>query len=238
MDIYLDIETLPTDDPETIAVLRENAKAPANLVDPEKIARAREKNYMKAHRETALNGTYGRIAVIAWYIDESRAHSADESIDRESVDHIALLLAVEEHERIEEAELLRTFFARVDGVLKKTGTRRLPWFIGFNIGFDLRFIWRRAVIHGLRPPFTIPYNAAPWNNKYLDLIYHWCGAKEYIKQKELCRVLGINDDGDIDGSEVAHEWAMGNHQKVIDHCISDVVRLRELHNRMMLSIPV
>ncbi len=212
MNLFIDIETLRTEDQDTLDVLKTSAKAPANLKDPEKIAAAVEADYQKRVDRTGLDGTYGTICVIAWAVEDGPLTSSD--IGNRS-----------------EAACIENFFILVEDQMKSARGRQ-PWFIGFNVGFDLRFIWRRSIIHGIRPPFKIPYNAAPWNNKYTDLMFEWCGAKEFIKLKELCRVLGIDCDGDIDGADVHDEWKRSNHVAVIEHCRKDVDRVREIYGRI------
>jgi len=214
MKTYLDIETLPSEDEYTLVTLRENAKAPANFKDPEKIKAAKELDFDKAWRKTALNGTYGTIACICWAVEAGEIRTVEVSTERD------------EHNAIE------TFFTLLNEQLTRTSP---PWFIGHNVGFDLRFLWRRAVIHNIRPPFKLPYNAAAWGNKYSCTMFEWCGAKEFIKLKELCRVLGIDCDGDIDGSDVYDEWKSGNHEKVIAHCRADVTRVRQIYGRLLVA---
>ena len=94
IDLYVDIETLPTADEAVVASLRvaapniEPKGAPANLKDPAKIEEARAANVAKAAAEqieanekaikdsaeavakTALDGAYGRIAIIGWAKDD------------------------------------------------------------------------------------------------------------------------------------------------------------------------
>jgi len=215
MNFYLDIETLQCEDTDTLAHFHEIAKAPAHYVDPDKIAKAKEADAKKRWEKTGLDGTYGTICVICWAVE-------DADIQTVSVDTAG-----------SEYSLLSKFFdvARKELTAPMAPTRQ-PWFIGHNISLDLRFIWKRAVILGIKPPFKIPYNAAAWNNKYTCTMYEWAGAKDFIGLKELCRVLGIDCDGDIDGADVYSIWKAGGYDKVINHCRKDVERVREVYRRV------
>jgi len=212
MNVFIDIETLQTQDPDTIAVLTQAATAPANLVDPVKIIAAKEKALNKALEATALDGTYGTICCICW----------DAGNDIQTVDVLSCG---------SEYSMLYKFFDIAKSELTGPGGLRQPWFIGHNVSFDLRFLWRRAMIHDIKIPFKIPHNAAPWNNKYTCTMHEWCGAKEYIKLKELCRVLGIDSKDDIDGKDVGKMWKENPHA-VLEHCRMDVKRLRMIHQRI------
>ena len=123
MNVFIDIETLPTEDDETIAVLRENAKAPGNLKDPDKIAAAKEADFQKKWKATALDGTYGTIACICWAIERWPANELNVN------------------EAGNEKRLVEAFFSRLKLALDESGPR-LPVFIGHNVGFDLKFLWR------------------------------------------------------------------------------------------------
>lgn len=62
MNIYLDIETLPTTDQEIIAEIEAGIKAPANYSKPETIAKWMEENKEKAVKE-AVHKKIGRAHV-------------------------------------------------------------------------------------------------------------------------------------------------------------------------------
>jgi len=215
MDTFIDIETLQCEDLETLALFHQQAKAPANLVDPEKIRMARLKDYLKTVEATSLNGSYGTIACISW-----------------SVLSFTTIKTVDVVSCGSEYSMLCKFTDMLRDDLSYKNTDRPPWFIGHNVGFDLRFLWRRLKIHKVFTPFKIPYNAAPWNNKYADTMFLWCGAQEYIKLKELCRILGVSSGEDIDGADVYKEWKAGNHDAVIRHCEEDVARVMEIYKRI------
>src|SRR5574343_839824 len=89
MNIYLDIETLPTVDPSVIADFKQSAdkekeeiKAPSNYKDETKIAsyiseKAAEIDAGIANKiaRTSFDGMYGRIACICYAIDDGEVQS-------------------------------------------------------------------------------------------------------------------------------------------------------------------
>lgn len=212
MNIYLDIETIPTQNTEHQAFVVENLKAPANYKKPESIAEWIEENKQAAIEKTSLDGTFGEIAVIGVAID-----------DQEPVKFYCEDWQRPDREKI----ILQQFF----DYLKEQGLSRqtLPQFIGHNITkFDDRFIFQRAVINGVKPSYT-----ATRNNTY-DTMLVWSGydKNNYTSLTKLCQVLGIEAKGDIDGSKVWEYIQAGKINEVADYCVKDVERVRQVYKRM------
>lgn len=210
MNIYLDIETIPTQNPLHQTFVVENLKAPANYKKPESIAEWIEENKQTAIEKTALDGTFGEIAVIGVAIDDQepvKFYCQDwQCPDREAV-------------------ILQQFF----DYLKEQGLSRqtLPQFIGHNITkFDDRFIFQRAVINGVKPSYTTTRN-----NTY-DTMTEWAGYGNTVSLAKLCQVLGIEAKGDIDGSKVWEYIQAGKINEVADYCVKDVERVRQVYKRM------
>lgn len=230
MEITFDIETRPCDDPDMIADLTQQAtaeageaadsvKAPANYKDEAKIA-----EYISAKRaeiyagaadsvaqkiaKTSLDGAYGRICCICWAIDDQPATGEIGG---------------------NEAEVIRLFFDAISdaaGISTHDGMVARPCtFIGHNItGFDLRFIWQRAVVLGIKRPSFIPFSAKPWDERLKDTMVMWNPDREKrISLDRLCKVLGIKSPkGDLDGSKIAQAWADGRHDDIAHYCKVDV----------------
>jgi len=241
MDITFDIETRPCDDPVLIEDIAQQAnaeaveamesiKAPANYKDETKIAEyiITKQNEIKANAsdviaqkiaKTSLDGAYGQICCIGWMIDDKSVQhviGADEkAVLAQFYDSIAGAAGIKTHDR---------------------GVDRACNFIGHNMtGFDLRFIWQRSVIHGLRRPAVIPFNVKPWDERLKDTMLMWNPDRDKkISLDKLCKVLGVKSSksGDIDGSKIAQAWADGRHQEIADYCMADVVATRECYRRM------
>lgn len=218
--IFLDIETIPTDDPAIIAEIEAGVKAPGNLKKAETIevwerdekpAAVRE-----AVRKTGLDGTYGRICVIGMAVNDEPVECTFGNED----------------------DVLSTFFRWLEGAARISDytERQSAVFVGHNIlSFDLRFLWQRCVVNGIRPPTVIPFNAKPWDGKVFDTMTAWNPERERrISLDKLCRALGVpSSKGDLDGSKVAEYWQAGRHQEVAAYCMADVEAVRQCHKRML-----
>ena len=215
MYLYLDLETIPTQREDAKRRVMENVKAPKNYKDEAKIAEYKKEHADDAWRQTALSGDYGEIVVACYAIGDGE-------------------LRTYVRDTIDEPTLLETLYAAI----KHDCGRQYPTIVGHNLAFDLRFLHHRSIVFGVRPPFHLPYNTAPWQSAYVDTMYEWCGAKGSIKLTELCNVLDVDvgHDDTIDGSMVWDTWNSGDHDTVMSHCIADVKRVREVHKRLTFTV--
>lgn len=261
-NLYLDIETIPVQDQgakddlakpfRETAALRAAAidqeiahlAPPRNLKDPAKIAaweaeeRPRKTGALKAEKEaleqdwktkfeeawrrTSFDGALCHIVAIGWALDDQKPRVLHSGEGWPS------LLA--------EMKLLKQFFAAFSEIpSERQVTTR--W-IGHNVvDFDLRVIYQRAVVHGVRPPLTIPFESKPWGDRVYDTMAAWCGGRSRVSLDKLCRVLGIAPKGaelgdEIDGSKVWDFVKAGKLADVAIYCGGDVERVREVHQRM------
>lgn len=225
MNIYLDLETVPGQHPSVLESIRADAaaeleaiRAPSNYKDQAKIdeyvasKRAEiEAGIDERWRKTALDGTYGQIVAAAIAIDDEPP--------------VAFWC---ENWKTSEPDVLLDLFEAIE---ETKGS--WPVFIGHNlVNFDLRFLWQRAVINGIRPPESIPFKAKPWDDKVFDTMTAWAGVGNRISMDKLCRAFGIAGKGDIDGSKVWDYVQAGRIIEVAEYCKADVERTRALHRRM------
>lgn len=212
MFLHLDIETIPTDDPDVVKRLICEIEAPGNYKDPEKINEYKLMKSSEVVAKTALDGAYGRIAVIGFAFDDE--------------DPVTYKL----NDFSSEKAMISTYFEIVG--YRCVGRR--PTVVGHNIvGFDLRFVLQRALVHGLRVPAWFPIDPKPWGDEVIDTMIAWAGARGTVSQDKLCRVLGVEGKGDIDGSMVAGLWAEGRYDEVGAYCADDVRRQREVAMRIL-----
>lgn len=227
MNIFLDIETIPAQDADVIALLREEAEqekaaiaAPSNYKDPEKIASyIAEKTasidlaFGERYRKTSLDGAYGQIVCAGVAIDDD-----------------APQVFWQPDWQNGESAILRALFDYIGSV---TRPGNLPTYIGHNVAnFDLRFIWQRAAIHGIAPPLRFPITLSPWDDRVYDTMFEWAGRGQYVSLNKLCRVFGLPGKGDMDGSKVWDYVQDGRILDVVDYCKQDVARVREIYRRM------
>ena len=220
MNLYLDIETIPSQSPEVHARIAETIKPPATHKKAETIAAWEQNEKPQAIKEaiakTALDGSVGHICCIGW------------AWELDSV-QVAWIEDVGEERKLL-SDALASIGSRLDGI-----SWRQPVIVGHNVTtFDIRFIWQRAIVLGIPMPRWFPRDPKPWGNEVFDTMLSW-DPKKYISMDNLALSLGIGGKGDVDGSMVADLWANKEFQKLSDYCWSDVERTRKIHQRMLVA---
>ena len=223
MLLALDIETLPTTDPEVIEELRKSISAPANYSKPETIQKWMEENAANALADkiakTSFDGMYGSIACICYAFDDGEIHSVDC--------------------RDGEKKMLEDFYSHV---FDQTTTAHHSGFssyrvvmVGHNVAaFDLPFIKHRSIINQVTPIdcFIKAFAAKPWSEEIADTMLMWSSdPHKRGSMDRICRALGIPGKGDFDGSMVATTWPV-DPEKVIAYCKDDVERTRQMYKRL------
>lgn len=217
--IYLDIETIPVQDVNAILRIAETVKPPGTMKKAETIAAWEATDKPKAVEEailkTSFNGAYGHVCCIGWAVDDEPVQSVIWPFD---VDN--------------EAAALYTFKSIVEKV------NFPPTIVGHNVAeFDIRFLWQRAFVLGIRMPSWFPRDPKPWSREVFDTMTAFAGSRNTISMDALCAALGIaGKDGDMDGSKVADAWANGEYERTAAYCRDDVERTRKIHKRMMIAL--
>jgi len=240
MNVFLDIETIPSQDPDVKAKFIQdsidNFKAPSGMskgqaADDLELSAAEAKPISKDEmlikwagrfadkiaadeginnwKKTSFDGAKGELFSIAWaanngdVLGEYRAPGEDE------------------------AEFLYSVFDQIESL----GASK-PFFIGNYIaGFDLKFLFKRAVILGVRPPFPLPHYGRH-EQHYYDLQQAWEGFNGRASLDSMCNALGIpGKPDDIDGSKVWDFVEAGEYQKVLNYNKLDVAETRDVYNR-------
>lgn len=216
--LYFDIETIPAQDEETRARIAETVKPPATMKKADTIA-AWEKEQKPAAVEEAiaksgLNGAYGHICCIGFAVDDGYAQS-----------HTAMHVD-------QEPEIIQFFFDHIKAMI---GVRN-PTLVGhFITGFDIRFIWQRCMVLGIRVPSWMPRDPKPWDNNVFDTMTAWAGSRDTISMDNLSKALSLPSKGDVDGSMVGQMFADGKFSEISAYCRDDVQRTRAIHRKMMIA---
>ena len=232
MKIYLDIETIPGQSPSLIGDITETIAPPGNIKKAETIARweAEQKPAAieDAWRKTSFQGDRGEVVCIAWAVDDGLV-----DVVYRTPDHLN-----GPANDVSEADILTDFFAAIKKESERQHGRR-PMYIGHNVrDFDLRFLFHRAVILGVKPPFHLPHDARPGSESVFDTMYAWAGYRDRISLDRLCRALEIPTKGsELDGEEIdgAKVWDFvrdGYADKVAIYCQADVERVRSVYRRL------
>lgn len=228
MKVPFDIETIPQQPEEEAKIeIAKTITAPAAMKKQEtidawhngdgKYAGEKEKAVEEAYRKTSFDAAKGQICSISWAVEDEDIENCAAYGNNSETDVLkyffdSLLIKCERHQR--------------KGIAK-------PYFIGHYIGgFDLKFVWQRAVILGVKPPFPLPFDG--WHGSdFFCTQSAWVGKKGgSISMDNLAKALGIQGKGDMDGSKVWDEWKAGNYEKVTTYNDDDVEILRKIYERL------
>lgn len=216
--LFLDIETLPADieNEETLRSLEHLHKKYTSKATKKEEVQSFEDFLV----QTSFDGGFGRILCIALAVndDEVKCYCSDEK------------------GKWDEKKVLENFW-KIAG--------QCDMFVGHNlIEFDMRFIWQRSVLLGVKPSWQEEDQRAP---KYLsfakyrsfpmfDTKQEWLkwsfGGKSHLEHIALALGLPTPKDG-IDGSQVADFYRRGEVQKICDYCKRDVETTRAVYNKMV-----
>ena len=215
--LYLDIETIPTDDAHLIDYVAQSVKPPASMKKAETIEAwvrdQKEQAVADAVAKTGLDGAFGRVCAIGM----SASGCPPECYMLNRCDG--------------EAELLARALAMVQAYLFRGVP---PVIVGHNItGFDLRFLTQRCMVHGVCLPSWWPRDPKPWDNTVHDTMHMWAGPREYVSLDKLCVALGVEGKDAVNGADVAGMWQRGEYEAIRSYCMDDVMRVKACHERMM-----
>lgn len=218
MNLYLDLETIPTDRADVRAYLAASVKHPATISKAETIAKWNDESRPGAIDEavakTGLDGSFGRVCVIGWALDDGDVQTVYNATDER-----ILLQAFADRLRIKPSEQFATAV------------------VGHNVsGFDLRFLVQRYIVHNIRPPVVIARaaQAKPWEaDKVFCTMTQWAGVGNRVSLEKLCLALSIpSPKSDITGATVAAAVSAGRIDDVAAYCVGDVQATRAVHRRM------
>ena len=224
MHTFIDIETIPQQPEEAgLAEAAKRVKAPATMSKPEtieqwhngegKYAGIKDAMIEKEYRKTSFDGSKGEIFSIAFALEDGDVN------------------VVRRHDLLPDSEMrmLKCVFE----VLETKLYGRPPYFIGQYIaGFDLKFIFHRCVVLGIKPPFAIPFDGRHGKDYYCTQ-QAWAGFGGRISQDNLCKALGIEGKPqDIDGSKVWDFVKAGKYAEVAEYNQDDVEKNRQIFNRL------
>lgn len=248
INIYLDLETIPSQNPEVKADFlksaQENIKAPSTLTKEQAAIDLgmTDKDEIKFTSKDSMLAKWVEVKGA-----EAAVLAADEAWRKTSFDgahgHICVIGFAIDDEPMQEMHirnidnisdeilLLSSFSQIIDEVCKSRPNER-PHFIGHNlIEFDLQFLFRRHVVLNVKPSTHIPFNARPWDDSVYDTLQKWGGQRGNSLDK-ITKACGIEGKGDIDGSMV---WDYVRDGKIVDiaeYCKHDIHITRELYKRM------
>lgn len=217
--LYLDIETLPTNDGFVMAEIEDGIKPPANISKAETLdkwdAESKPALVKEAIGKTALSGAWGSICCISFAWGDSEP--------------VGLVRG-----EAGEGAMLTDAFAKMQAIKPQFG---LCAIVGHNVAnFDIRFIWQRCFVLGVRVPGWFPRDPKPWSREVNDTMTMWSGQRDFISLDKLCRAMGLRGKGNMNGGDVAQAWAEGRFDDIKAYCQGDVERVRAVHRKMLVTL--
>lgn len=245
MNIYIDIETLRSDEQHKAQLLEEikaNFKAPSGITKgimakdlgiDDKAAKFISAGDIKSQWESKMAATKSaEVAQLRWEKTSFNPDFAPMACICMIANGGKYKFQIDD--MTNEQEMLQEFHFHVDGLTSKHGTQvTKPVFIGHNIAkFDLPFIWKRSIINGVKPCKGVKWVDARHGVNCFDTMTAWSGFGNTISADNLCKVLKIKSKTDgMDGSKVYDTW-QDSPQKVIDYCMDDVEMVKRIHERL------
>lgn len=229
-NIYLDLESIPCQLAGSKEEFSAKVKAPGQYKKQDSIdawlAENREAEADAQWRRTSFDGGLGHIAVIGFSIDDG--------------DPVALY---SENYASDEKTVIRSFYDAINDAVEKDlrggySAKQSVRFVGHNVSsFDLRFLFQRSVVLGIKPPSCIPFKAKPWEDSIFDTMSEWAGFGNKVALSKLVDVLGLQEKGaeigeEIDGSMVWDFVKDGKIKQVAEYCKGDVIRTREAYKKL------
>ena len=167
-----------------------------------------EKDFEKYLAQTSFDGGFGRIACISYTIND---------------DIVKTLCG-------DEKKILQDFWKVAETI---------DLFVGFNLmDFDLRFIYQRSIVLGIKPTREISfirYRSSP----IYDVMREWAkwDMQDKISLDTLAKVLGFpsSKGGAIEGKDVAKAFKDGRIKEICEYCEKDVELTRKIYKKMTFS---
>jgi len=210
--LFLDIETLPAaeKDQKTLKMLFDKKH---DEFDQEKFDEFLSK--------TSFDGAFGQILCIGYAVDD------------DPVQHF--------YNENNEKKTLEQFWDLVQALSIEPRNQQYPdyglLFVGHNVmDFDLRFIYQRSIILGVKPAYEISF-ARYRNYPIFDTMKEWMKwANSGVGLEYLALALGIPSPKDgIDGSQVAEFHRNGKDKEICEYCQRDVATTRDVYRKMVFE---
>lgn len=161
--------------------------------------------------KTSFDGAYGRILCIGYAVDDEPTEIL--------------------YNKNDEKKTLEQFWDLA---------QYADLFIGHNVmDFDLRFIFQRSIINGVKPPqnlLNLPF-ARYRNNPIFDTMKEWAKwSNNTVGLEHLALALGVPSPKDgIDGSQVRDFYKAGKINDILKYCKRDVETTRAVYKKMIFE---
>lgn len=222
MKVVLDIETVQAPREEwarlvgvdSVTIESCSSEGPSDLFSHAEI-QERLRKEDELYERSAFDGTFSRVVCIGLLVF-SDAMKCQEAISWYGAN---------------EKELLAQYWTRLADI-------RPSLFITHNgLGFDLPFIKKRSIIHGVKPTMDISLARFRTEPVY-DTMAIWSNwdVRRWIKLDVLARALNVETKSGS-GKQVATMWAAGEGKAIAEYCLQDTYVTYACYRRMTFQKP-
>jgi len=217
--IYLDIETIPSQEQWVRADIESTIEPPKTLKKTSSIEEwhktKKEGAVQEKFHKCGFEGATNHIITIGWAFNNDP------------------VLALQITDTAKERDNLLEFYAAIADIT-------YPTFVGHNItSFDLRVIRQRSIILGVEPPTNMyaAFAAKPWDKAAVfDTMTQWSPDRQnMISQDKLAKALGFEGKKGMTGADVYPAWQAGEFERIAEYCQDDVETVRKIHKAMTFS---
>ena len=217
--LFVDLETLETTDPDIIQDIADNIHPPGTIKLEKSIDKWNEEKRPAAIEEavskTSFDGFAGSICSISWAVNDGEIQSLYRA------------------NTIDDFNLINSFWRRL---IHQNGVNFNPVWCGHNItGFDLRFLFKRCVVHQIKPSIILPYNDKPWSKNVFDTLFETTGdLKSGGSLNKVAKALGLKGkSGGLDGSMINQAFLDGRIDEIVKYNVRDVEITRNIYKRLL-----
>ena len=154
---------------------------------------------------TSLDPNFGQILCIGYAIDDQEVDALTGT----------------------EPEMLKDFWKLAKDADRITGHNALS--------FDVPFLWKRSVLHGIKPSLPVDTKA---EELVYDTMLGWDLAmpRKHTGLDLLAKLLGVpTSKTDMTGAEVYDYYRAGKLEEIYAYCKRDVVATREVYKKLTFS---
>lgn len=202
----IDIETYPNK--EMIDRLPE-PKVDARVKDPAKIEAKRAEGRLKQIADMAINPLYGKVACVGYKKENSKGLAIDENEDA----------------------VIKRFFEHIISFEGSNSPKIVTW---NGMGFDIPFLYKRAMILGIKPPVCMSYFMKRYQTSpHCDLMHVWMNWYGYEKLENVAQALLNEGKQDFDFRTISDliKTEDGRHE-IGKYCMQDVEITSKLFYKM------
>lgn len=232
MNLFIDVETIPSQHPEALALVRASIKPPATLKKAESIAAwwASEADTaaQEAWRKQSFDGTVGEIISVAVTDGDSRQWVRCRTVGESEAALLQDFIDTIEQWTADECQKLAATCSASHAFPMDDHT-----VVAHNAAFDVPFLWKRCAIHGIRIPRWLPPPSARPGRGPVCTMLLWAGYGGRIALDALTKALGLpSPKGDMDGSMVFDAWQAGQHEAIAQYNLADAQAVAAVWHRL------